>query len=396
MNRALLGAAACGVALVAACAAANDGDAKAPAAAQQIMRTGTQTSTAGPIDYFTGRVRVDPLFPRDEDINASGAYVTFEPGARSAWHAHAAGQRLVVTSGVGLTQEWGRPAQEIRRGDVVWCPPDIKHWHGAAPTTAMTHLAVTGSVDGKSVTWMEKVTDDQYNKAAEAVAAAPREHETMTAAQTLSTRQQAIPLIASFMAASDMLKLNAALNQGLDAGLTISEAKEVLVQLYAYAGFPRSLNALGELMKVVEARKQRGSQDAPGREPRRAVPTGDELVAIGTANQTKISGAPVQGPLFDFAPIINQYLQAHLFGDIFERDNLDWQSRELATVGALAATPGVESQLRSHMAASMRVGLTAGQLRQLTDVLAERGDAIAARRASEALTKVLAETRGKE
>jgi 4-carboxymuconolactone decarboxylase len=214
------------------------------------------------------------------------------------------------------------------------------------------------------------------------------------AENTLSTKQQAIPTIAAFMATSDMPKLNAALNQGLDAGLTISEAKEVLVQLYAYVGFPKSLNALGELMKVVEARKQRGIQDAPGREPGRAIPTGDALLAAGTANQTKISGAPVKGPVFDFAPVINQFLQAHLFGDIFERDNLDWQSRELATVGALAATPGVEAQLRSHMRASMRVGLTAAQLRQLAQVLAERGDEQAAKRASEALTQALAAASG--
>jgi len=212
--------------------------------------------------------------------------------------------------------------------------------------------------------------------------------------ETLSAKQQAIPLIASFMAASDMPKLSAALNQGLDAGLTVSEAKEVLVQLYAYVGFPRSLNALNELMNVVEARKHRGILDAPGREPSRAIPTGDELLAIGEANQTRISGAPVKGPVFDFAPVINQFLQAHLFGDILERDNLDWQSRELATVGALAATPGAEPQLRSHMAASMRVGLTAAQLRQLTQLLAERGDADAAKRANEALTQALAAMKG--
>lgn len=217
---------------------------------------------------------------------------------------------------------------------------------------------------------------------------------TQPASDTLSAKQQAIPLMAAFMAASDMPKLNAALNQGLDAGMTISEAKEVLVQLYAYVGFPKSLNALGELLKVVEARKQRGIQDAPGREPSRAIATGDELVAVGKANQTRISGGPVQGPVFDFAPVINQFLQAHLFGDIFERDNLDWQSRELATVGALAATPGVEAQLRSHMRASMRVGLTAAQLRQLAEVLAERGDAQAAQRAREALTQALAAASG--
>lgn len=213
-------------------------------------------------------------------------------------------------------------------------------------------------------------------------------------ADTLSAKQQAIALIASFVAASDMARLNVALNQGLDAGLTISEAREVLVQLYAYVGFPKSLNALGELLKVVEARRQRGIQDAPGREPSRAIPVGDALIAAGKANQTRISGGPVQGPVFDFAPVINQYLQAHLFGDIFERDNLDWQSRELATVGALAATPGVEAQLRSHMRASLRVGLTAAQLRQLAQVLAERGDAAAAQRANEALTQALAAASG--
>ena len=214
------------------------------------------------------------------------------------------------------------------------------------------------------------------------------------ATDTLSARQQAIPLIAAFMAASDMPKLHAALNQGLDAGLTLSEAKEILVQLYAYAGFPKSLNALGELLKVVQARQQRGIQDAPGREPSRAIPTGDALVAAGKANQTTISNGPVQGPLFDFAPAINQFLQAHLFGDIFERDNLDWQSRELATVGALAAMPGVEAQLRSHMRASLRVGLSAAQLRQLVQVLAAGGDAAAAQRAGEALTQALAAASG--
>ena len=215
-----------------------------------------------------------------------------------------------------------------------------------------------------------------------------------TQSEPLSARQQAIPLIAAGMAASDMPKLNAALNQGLDAGLTISEGKEILAQLYAYAGFPKSLNALAEMLKVVDARKQRGIQDAPGREPGRAIPTGDQLLAVGTANQTKISGGPVKNAVTDFAPVINQFLQAHLFGDIFERDNLDWQSRELATVGALAAMPGVEAQLRSHMRASMRVGLTAAQLRQLTEVLSERGDKQAAERAKEALTQALAAAGG--
>lgn len=154
MARTLLGIAVC-----AAVSFAQAGE----AATQRITRAGAQASTAGPAEYFTGRVRVDPLFPADESVNASGAYVTFEPGARSAWHTHPAGQRLVVVSGVGLTQEWGKPVQEIRPGDVIVCPPGVKHWHGATPTTGMTHLAVSGVLDGKTVEWMEKVSDDQYN-----------------------------------------------------------------------------------------------------------------------------------------------------------------------------------------------------------------------------------------
>lgn len=209
-------------------------------------------------------------------------------------------------------------------------------------------------------------------------------------AATLSRQQQTIPLIAAFMATSDMPNLNTALNQGLDAGLTISETREILVQLYAYVGFPRSLNALNELMTVVQARKKRGIEDAPGREPSRPTPIGDELLAAGTANQTRISGAPVKGPVFEFAPVINRFLQTHLFGDIFERDNLDWQSRELATVGALAATPGVEPQLRAHMAASLRVGLSPAQLHEVTELLKKHGDAQTAERANTALAQAQA------
>lgn len=209
-------------------------------------------------------------------------------------------------------------------------------------------------------------------------------------AQQLSARQQSIPLIAAAMATSNMPRLDKALNRGLDAGLTVSEAKEILVQLYAYTGFPRSLNALAELLRVVEARRQRGIEDAPGHEPSRAIPVGDALLAAGAANQTRISGAPVTGPVMEFAPVINQYLQTHLFGDIFERDTLDWQSRELATVGALAVTPGVEAQLRSHVAASQRVGRTIAQLRQVARLLAESGEAAAAARADAAIDQNVA------
>jgi alkylhydroperoxidase/carboxymuconolactone decarboxylase family protein YurZ len=214
-----------------------------------------------------------------------------------------------------------------------------------------------------------------------------QEATTMTASRTLTERQQAIAPITAAAAVGDLPRLNTALAQGLDAGLTISETQEILVQLYAYAGFPRSLNALGELMKVLEVRRQRGVQDAAGREPASPIPTGKELLALGTATQTKLIGAPVKGPLFEFAPAIDEYLKTHLFGDIFARDNLDWQSRELATLGVLAALQGVESQLQAHVQISMNVGLTADQLRHVADVLAQRGWPEAAQRAREALDR---------
>ncbi|RJF95068.1 cupin domain-containing protein [Noviherbaspirillum saxi] len=131
---------------------------------QVITRPGSQASVKGPPEYFTGSVRVDPMFAAKDPAPYSGAMVTFEPGARSAWHTHPAGQYLVVTSGVGWTQEWGGSVAEIRAGDVIWCPPGVKHWHGAAPTTAMSHIALTGTLNGKNVEWMEKVSDEQYRK----------------------------------------------------------------------------------------------------------------------------------------------------------------------------------------------------------------------------------------
>jgi len=128
----------------------------------EITRAGSQPSSKGPTDWFTGTVRIDPLFQRSAPARVGGAAVTFEPGARTAWHTHPLGQTLIVTTGYGLAQRWDGPIEEIRPGDVVWFPPNEKHWHGASPTTAMTHIAIQESLDGKFVEWMEKVTDEQY------------------------------------------------------------------------------------------------------------------------------------------------------------------------------------------------------------------------------------------
>jgi quercetin dioxygenase-like cupin family protein len=128
----------------------------------EIRRNGSQPSAKGPADWFTGIVRIDPLLQAPAPARASSAYVTFEPGARTAWHTHPLGQTLIVTAGRGWVQCWGGPVEEIRPGDVIWTAPGEKHWHGATGTTAMTHIAITEALDGRNVEWMEKVGDDQY------------------------------------------------------------------------------------------------------------------------------------------------------------------------------------------------------------------------------------------
>src|ERR1700740_3383174 len=128
----------------------------------EIKRSGSQSSSEAPAEYFTGSVRIQPLFEAPEPARVRGASVTFEPGARTAWHTHPLGQTLIVTFGCGRVQREGGPVEEIRPGDVVWIPPGEKHWHGAAPTTAMTHTAIHEALDGKAVEWLEQVSDEEY------------------------------------------------------------------------------------------------------------------------------------------------------------------------------------------------------------------------------------------
>lgn len=127
-----------------------------------IKRNGSQPVSIGSTDYFSGAVRIEPLFQPNAPARAVGARVTFEPGARTAWHTHPLGQTLIVTAGCGRAQRWGGPIEEIRTGDVIWFPPGEKHWHGAGPVTAMTHIAIQEQLDGKTVDWMEHVSDEQY------------------------------------------------------------------------------------------------------------------------------------------------------------------------------------------------------------------------------------------
>lgn len=217
--------------------------------------------------------------------------------------------------------------------------------------------------------------------------AAVLEAQTMNK-EDLNAKQKKIVTIAAFTAKGDLPKLKAALNEGLDAGLTVNEIKEILVQLYAYAGFPRSLNGIGTFMEVIEERGKRGIKDEPGREPSPMLP-GKSSIELGTEVQARLAGKPVTGAIYTFAPAIDQFLKGHLFGDIFGRDNLDFQSREIATISALASMEGVNPQLQAHFNIGLNVGLTEAQMRSLIIVLGANVGKKEADNANEMLRNVL-------
>ena len=207
-------------------------------------------------------------------------------------------------------------------------------------------------------------------------------------AEGLNARQKSIVPIAAFTASGDMERLKTALNEGLDAGLTVNEIKEILIQMYAYAGFPRSLNGISAFMGVLEERGKKGIKDELGKEPR-PIPADKSSIELGTEIQTRLVGRPVTGAIYTFAPAIDQFLKGHLFGNIFGRDNLDFQSREIATISALANMMGVNPQLQSHFSVGLNVGLTEAQMRSLISVLEAKVGKKEADNANEILSKVL-------
>lgn len=191
--------------------------------------------------------------------------------------------------------------------------------------------------------------------------------------KALSEKQASIVTVAAFTAQGDLARLKPALGKALDAGLTVNETSEVLMHLYAYAGFPKSLNGLNTLVTVLRERKASGIEDVMGPAATPVAPDRDRL-AIGKANQERVAGRVVSGPMYELAPFANTLLREHLFGDLFERDVLSFQERELATVGALAGIGNVNPQLRSHMRGSMNVGVTGEQLQEAITVLGENVD----------------------
>jgi 4-carboxymuconolactone decarboxylase len=214
------------------------------------------------------------------------------------------------------------------------------------------------------------------------------EAQDMDKNQPLSAKQQSIIPIAAFTANGDLQKLKSALHEGLDAGLTVNEIKEILVQMYAYTGFPRSLNGINTFMDVIKEREQKGIKDKPGKEPG-PLPVNKSSIELGTEIQTRLAGRPVTGAIYTFAPAIDQFLKGHLFGDIFGRDNLDFASREIATISALSSMDGVNSQLEAHLRIGFNSGLGEVQMRSLVDVLQAKVGKREADNANSALNKVM-------
>jgi 4-carboxymuconolactone decarboxylase len=236
-------------------------------ATHTIARAGSLKSAPGPVEYFTGSVRVEPLFTGGEG-RPSGANVTFEPSARSAWHTHPAGQVLIVTAGEGRTQSWGGPVEVLRAGDVVTIPPGVKHWHGAGPNGRMTHIAVTNFRDGKNVEWMEKVSDAQYGSALSAAPpsaaqkafgdVAPKLADLtdnvlfgdVWARPNLSQRDRSLVTVTALIALNRPEQLQFHLARARQNGLSEDELVETLTHLAFYAGWPNAINAANVAREV--------------------------------------------------------------------------------------------------------------------------------------------------
>jgi 4-carboxymuconolactone decarboxylase len=242
----------------------------------RITRSGTQPSQPAPADHFTGSARVDSYFQATAPARISGARVMFEPGARTAWHTHPLGQTLIVTAGMGRVQRWGDAIDEIRQGDVVWIPPSQKHWHGAAPNSSMTHIAIAEQLDGKTVEWMEKVTDAEYGALLRGQAAstgararpsqgaigdfAPKLAEVtdnvlygdIWERPELSKRDRSLATVAALIAMNRPDQLRSHLRIARQNGLTQAELIETITHLAFYAGWPNAITAIGVAREVFE------------------------------------------------------------------------------------------------------------------------------------------------
>lgn len=316
-----------------------------------------QAMTGNP--NFIGTAWLYPL-SQEKELNVPMFNVTFEPGCRNNWHRHSGGQILIATAGVGYYQEKGKAARRLFPGDIVEIAPGVEHWHGGAPDSWFAHIAIECNPGNNEVTWLNPVNDNQYAEAT----ANPVEIKDLT------TRQQAIVAIASYAAVGDADGLTKALEQGLTVGMTVNEIKELLIQVYAYCGFPRSLTALGVFNNLLNERKAAGINDPEGEAA--TVVSDIDKYGQGAETLSKLSGVPVDAPApwyQNFAPGINTFLKEHLFADIFGRGVLPYTDREIATVSMLTALGGVEPMATGHIGICRHLGVTTPQLNALLDII---------------------------
>ncbi|PWI33420.1 carboxymuconolactone decarboxylase [Vibrio albus] len=265
-------------------------------------------------------------------------------------------------TGAEQTQQWGKPIQVIHKGDVVWCPPGIKHWHGAGESSAMAHIAISPvATDGKKVTWLEKVELPIVEKAK------PQQPGKL-ATVNLSNEQLSLIPIAAFTATGQLDKLKSALINGLEKGLTVNQIKEVFAHQYAYVGFPRALNGMLTFRALLEERLAAGISDTLGAVPS-VLPERTDYYRRGNQTLAYINQVPVEqvsAPLFNnFSPTMDHALKEHLFGYLFSRDNLPPLYRELVVVSSLSALGDVNAQLRSHLRIATTLGVDASQMERV-------------------------------
>ncbi len=391
----------------------------APASAKAqtlvITQDGSRPVQPAPTANFTGGARVEMLFEALDPSDASGGSVTFEPGARTAWHSHPRGQILIVTAGTGRVQSWSSPLQEIRAGDVVRIPAGRKHWHGASPQSAMTHLAITEHRDGSRVQWMEPVSDEQYNGApggerrADAMASAQRPSEQASQSSSpqpglarpsgplqqrlapglaaltddvlygdvwrrpeLSPRDRSLVTVSILIATGRPAQVAGHLGRALDNGVQPSEASGLLAHLAIYCGWPSAVSALEAYDQVYTARKvDTAALRALG--PRLPVPASDAARARA-----------VNDELGAVAPKFAQLTNDVVFDDLWRRSDLTLRDRSLVTIVALAAL-GDDDQLEFYLRRGIECGLTRAQI---AEALTHLGFYAGWSRATKAMTEV--------
>jgi 4-carboxymuconolactone decarboxylase len=348
----------------------------APASTQAqtmtVTRAGSRPVRPAPAENFTGTVRVEELFEAVDPSHAAGASVTFEPGARTAWHSHPRGQILIVTAGTGRVQAWGGPVEEVRAGDVVRTPAGTKHWHGATPQASMTHVAITEHRDGTRVQWMEKVSDEQYGVApapqGPAAPSGPLQQRIAPGLATLtddvlfgdvwkrpelSPRDRSLVTVSVLIAQGKTAQLTGHLGRALDNGVQPSEASGLLAHLAIYCGWPSAVSALDVYDQVYTARK---------------VDTA-ALRAMGPRLPAPDAVRDRADDLLSVAPKFAQLTTDVVFDDLWRRSDLAPRDRSLVTIAALAAM-GDDDQLDSYLRRGLEAGLTRAQITEALTHLA--------------------------